>query len=243
MAELYKFTDGAQSVGFSPQLLSETWESLAYTATAVSRSSLSLSGNLVKSQVTFTFPSSVDFAKRRVFDLPSVHWYVQIYQDKVLLWTGRVINATLSGSKITILADSTEKTDSRNPTGARFTYHCWKNLYSLTCGANKAAAKTTMTLAVAPSGTTVTLPASQPLNLFSGGIIEKAGESRRIIRSAGTTLEISSPFISQTVDSVDLYPGCNLTSTDCQGKFANILNFGGFEHIPLTNPIERTGLL
>lgn len=240
MAELYLFTDGTQNIGFSPHLFSETWGGNLYTATAVSRSSLNLSGNLAKSQITFTFPNTNAFAKRRVFDLPGVGWDVRIYEDYVLQWSGRVIGATLAGTKITIVTDSSEKASSRNPTGARFALHCWKNLYSTTCGAVKANFKTT--LAVTVSGTIVTLPGVQDLNKFAGGVIEKAGESRRIIRNSGTTLEISTPFVSSASGSADLYLGCNLTSEECT-KFNNLVNFGGFEYIPILNPMERSGLL
>jgi hypothetical protein len=240
MAELYLFTDGTQNIGFSPHLFSETWEGTLYTATAVSRSSLNLSGNLAKSQITFTFPNTTEFAKRRVFDLPGEGWDVRIYEDKVLLWSGRVIGATLAGTKINIVTDSGEKASSRNPTGARFALHCWKNLYSTTCGAIKENFLTT--LAVTVSGTTVTLPGVQDLNKFAGGVMEKAGESRRIIRNSGTTLEISTPFVSSASGSADLYPGCALTSVDCT-KFNNLVNFGGFEYIPILNPTERSGLL
>lgn len=244
MAELYKFTDGHLSMGFSPQLFRETWEGVVYNPTPVSRSALSLSGNLVRSQVTFTFPSTDSFAKRRVFDLPGIGWKVQIYEDKVLLWTGRVISATLLGSKINILTDSTERSDLRSPTGARFAFHCWKTLYSETCGANKAGVVTNLTVTTLDKE--VILPADQILNNFAGGIIERnisgAIESRRIVRNAGNTLWISSPFTVDETGLANLYPGCNLTSSDCL-KFNNLDNFGGFEHIPLTNPMERTGLL
>ena len=240
MAELYLFTDGTQNIGFSPHLFSETWEGTLYTATAVSRSALNLSGNLVKSQITFTFPNTTEFAKRRVFDLPDVGWDVRIYENYVLLWSGRVIGATLAGTKIAIVTDSSEKASSRNPTGARFALHCWKNLYSPTCGAVKESFKTTLSVTV--SGTTVTLPEAQSFNKFAGGVIEKVGESRRIIRNSGITLEIATPFVSSASGSADLYPGCTLTSADCL-KFNNLVNFGGFEYIPILNPMERSGLL
>jgi hypothetical protein len=240
MTELYLFTDGQQTIGFSPHLFSETWDGILYTATAVSRSALNLSGNLVKSQVTFTFPNTNAFAKRRVFDLPDVGWDVKIYEDYVLQWSGRVIGATLAGTKINIVTDSSEKASSRNPTGARFALHCWKNLYSATCGIVKASFKTTLSVTV--SGTTITLPGVQDLNKFAGGVIEKDGESRRIVMNSGTTLEISTPFVSSAFGSADLYLGCNLTSVDCI-KFNNLVNFGGFEHIPILNPMERSGLL
>jgi hypothetical protein len=240
MTELYLFTDGTQNIGFSPHLFSETWGGTLYTATAVSRSALNLSGNLAKSQITFTFPNTNTFAKSRVFDLPDVGWDVKIYENHILQWSGRVIGATLAGTKITIVTDSSEKASSRNPTGARFALHCWKNLYSATCGVDKVNFKTTLSVTV--SGTTVTLPIPQALNIFTGGIIEKAGESRRIIRNSETILEISTPFVSSVPGNADLYLGCNLTSTDCI-KFNNLVNFGGFEYIPISNPMERSGLL
>ena len=240
MAELYLFTDGTQNIGFSPHLFSETWGGTLYTATAVSRSALNLSGNLAKSQITFTFPNTNVFAKRRTFDIPDIGWNVKIYQDYLHLWTGRVIGATLAGTKINIATDSTNRSISRNPTGARFALHCWKNLYSTTCGAVKANFKTTLSVSV--SGRVVTLSTAQDLNKFVGGIIEKGGESRRIIWNSGTSLEIATPFESPASGNADLYLGCNLTSIDCI-KFNNLVNFGGFEYIPFSNPMERSGLL
>lgn len=240
MAELYLFKSGSQSVGFSPGVFSESWLGVTYIAAAISRTSLNLSGNLAKSQITFTLPNTDTFARGRVFDLPDVGWDVEIYDNYLLLWSGRIIGATLAGTKITLVTDSSEKASSRNPTGARFAMHCWKNLYSATCGAVKTDFKTT--LAVTVSGTTVTLPGTEPLNKYAGGIIEKAGESRRIINNSGTTLKLATPFRDNTDGDADLYLGCNLTSKDCT-KFNNLVNFGGFEYMPLLNPMERSGLL
>ena len=251
MAELYKFTDGLQTVGFSPQLFTETWEDVVYTATAISRSTLTLAGNLVKSQVTFTFPSDNDFARQFIFTLPGEPWLVYIYEDKNPLWVGRVLTATISGAKINLVTDSTNRKQARNPAGARVALHCWKTLYSPPCGAVQSLHKTTESVTV--NGLTVTLPSAQPLNKYAGGIIEKAGESRRIIQNADFTLELSSPFSTAASEpgDADLYPGCDLTSTNCQSfltidnglQVSNGLNFGGFEHIPMSNPMERSGLL
>ena len=251
MAELYKFTDGLQIVGFSPQLFSEDWGGVTYTAVPISRSSITLAGNLIKSQVTFSFPSDSDFAKQFVFNLPGEPWTVSVYEDKVLLWLGRVITATISGAKISLVADSADRKQARNPSGARVALHCWKTLYSPSCGAVQSLHKETITVEI--NGLIVTLPASQPLNKFAGGIINKDGESRRITQNSDLTLELATPFseAASATGDADLYPGCNLTSTNC-GEFltiengvqvSNIVNFGGFEHIPMSNPMERSGLL
>lgn len=252
MTELYKFTDGAQTLGFTPHFYQETLDGIVYLPTAVTRSALSLAGNLVKSQVTFTFPSDNEFARRRVFDLPGVGWFVEIIEDETVAWKGRIIGATLSGSKISILADSTERADMRNPTGARFGLNCWKTLYSTTCGANKALSGTAVAI-TAISGLEVTLSTSLLVNLYTGGILEKVKlntlgqpektESRRIVGNINNTLTLVSPFESSAPGSAMLYLGCDLTSRDCLYKFNNIWNFGGFEFIPTKNPMERTGLL
>jgi hypothetical protein len=256
MAELYKFTDGVRSVGFSPHFRSESYLGVDYVATAVTRSALNLSGNLVKSQVTFTFPNTTEFAKRKVFDLPGEAWVVEILEDYEVFWTGRVIEATLNGSTISIVADSSEKSGARNPTGARFSPFCWKTLYSANCGVDKASVRTPLTVTI--TGTTVTLPTAQIFNAFAGGVLEiyggsSAEESRGITGNEGTSLTLSSPFeslASGTMLVAWLYPGCNLTWMNCfafnntgYGSRGNSANFGGFEFIPTSNPMERTGLI
>jgi Uncharacterized conserved protein len=37
-------------------------------------------------------------------------------------------------------------------------------------------------------------------------------------------------------DEVELYPGCRRTVEDCETKFSNKINFGGFPYIPNRNP-------
>jgi hypothetical protein len=38
-------------------------------------------------------------------------------------------------------------------------------------------------------------------------------------------------------DTITLFAGCNHTTGDCQNKFGNIANFGGFPRIPNRNPV------
>lgn len=40
----------------------------------------------------------------------------------------------------------------------------------------------------------------------------------------------------QVGDTLTLYAGCNHTTTDCQNKFGNLANFGGFAFVPNRNP-------
>lgn len=42
------------------------------------------------------------------------------------------------------------------------------------------------------------------------------------------------------IDWVYIYFGCNKTTDDCENKFDNINNFGGFPYIPINNPTSRS---
>ena len=55
------------------------------------------------------------------------------------------------------------------------------------------------------------------------------------------TLTLNLPFSDLTVgDTVKAFAGCNHTTEVCDGKFANLLNYGGFPFIPQKNPMDGT---
>lgn len=66
---------------------------------------------------------------------------------------------------------------------------------------------------------------------FAGGIPNQAGDrySHDVLLERGIE-EL------QVGDSVDIYPGCGHTMSDCKDKFDNLENYGGFPAIPRRNP-------
>lgn len=79
---------------------------------------------------------------------------------------------------------------------------------------------------------------------FNGGFIEYPLDSgmverRMIVTHAGTTcvlLGFPAELVSGAV--ITALPGCNRTISICESKFDNVVNFGGFPHIPGRNPFD-----
>jgi len=90
---------------------------------------------------------------------------------------------------------------------------------------------------------TVTEAALQGNGYYSGGIIQ-FGPAMAMIRShngtqllvLGNVPGLAAEIAANGSGDVKIAPGCNLAS-DCAGKFNNLLNFGGFEHLS-ENPFD-----
>jgi hypothetical protein len=71
-----------------------------------------------------------------------------------------------------------------------------------------------------------------------GDVVHVAtGERRYILRQAGTTLTLHSPFVGASPgDALDIFAGCDHSVATCRDKFANVTNFGG--HPEMTTSIN-----
>ena len=68
----------------------------------------------------------------------------------------------------------------------------------------------------------------------------RTGEKRTIIDNTNNVIRISYPFIDVVKgDTVELTQGCNhLRLGHCKTRFNNVVNYGGFDFVPLKNPFE-----
>lgn len=93
------------------------------------------------------------------------------------------------------------------------------------------------------SGSVVTIPgvSSFGANFFLGGYIacpvSTGTDYRMILEQTGDDLRILLPF-SEEADgkAVSVFAGCPHSVSACEAKFNNVVNFGGFPHIPTKNP-------
>lgn len=124
---------------------------------------------------------------------------------------------------------------------------CNHPLYGIRCGASRAAFKTTTTIVTGGAGVTSLIVASDggnPDDFFTAGEIVRVidGESRMIIDHTDDTVVITHPFKELDVgNTVELFAGCDHTLETCKTKFNLVVNFGGHNQIPDSNPFE-TGL-
>lgn len=164
-----------------------------------------------------------------------------------VIWMGRVLNVEWADSEATINHEPVSSSFARPGLRRLYSRVCPHVLYSTACGVAKATKKVTGAID-SVSGVTLSISecAAFADGYFAGGFIEwtnGAGniERRFITNHAGAAITLSMAFNGIGVGtSVDVYPGCDHTVSTCKNKFANLLNYGGFPHIPTKNPFDGT---
>jgi hypothetical protein len=131
----------------------------------------------------------------------------------------------------------------------RFTYQglCNYTLFDADCKVAEASFTHSL-LVTAVNGAVLTVSGAGALgaDYFENGFVPSGGEHRLIIAQGGAgnnNLTLLVPFKTSPLNqSLDFRAGCkHRLTTDCQTKFSNHLNFGGFAFVPTKNPFE-TGL-
>lgn len=92
------------------------------------------------------------------------------------------------------------------------------------------------------SGDTITVTGVAAFNaltdFFEAGFVEFNSDFRTVVAQSGDVLTLIAPFLTSPLGSnVIVRAGCkHRISTDCDSKFSNLDNFGGFPYVPKKNP-------
>lgn len=71
---------------------------------------------------------------------------------------------------------------------------------------------------------------------------DRTGEERTIFDNVANVLTITYPFKDLVIgDPMTLTLGCNNTLSICKARFDNVVHFGGFRYVPLTNIFVDNG--
>ena len=114
---------------------------------------------------------------------------------------------------------------------------CRHALYGAGCGVNINNHKFTASVtSISPNSTFAEVDADPALEngVLRGGILIWQGRYSMIEDNEGNILKLKENLVdlvnavSIESQSVEIAPGCRLTRADCNDKFENILNFGGF---------------
>lgn len=162
-------------------------------------------------------------------------------------WKGRLASIKPADDNLTLNFESVFTSLRRPGLRARFQRSCRHSLYAGGCNLDRSAYAFAGTID-AITGTTLTVPeaASEADGHFNGGMAEALdGTLSYILSHTANQIELQRVSYSTLTDfdvfgagvAVVLYPGCDHTRATCNAKFANILNYGGFDWIPLRNPL------
>lgn len=156
--------------------------------------------------------------------------------EVVPMFRGRVLSAQPTDEGLCILTCMTEIAALQiKGLSAVIQRPCRHVLYGRGCGLNLAGWQTPGTIAsINSNGLGLRIAGLTGEDYYRGGILQWGDRFEMILTHHGDALTLADD-IPQLVTAagagglvVLLAPGCNLTSSDCIGRFNNFLNFGGF---------------
>lgn len=157
------------------------------------------------------------------------------------IFVGMIKNVAWAGNQATVQCTGFEHFLKKQIPRERYQPSCNYFLYSDECGIDKTLFQTNTTLtAIDSSGMILTSTdfGLQSDNYFAWGYLVKGDYKRMIVEHAGNLVTMRYPIPNLTVgDAVTIYAGCNKKIETCNTKFDNILEFGGFNEVPLYNPV------
>ncbi len=165
-----------------------------------------------------------------------------------LVWRGRVLGPEWikdgEGLVCRLKCEPRSTQLGRGVLKLRTSVACNKQLYGITCRADRNAYRVTAT-ATAVSGHVITAQAfgELPDGWLAGGWLELANVPRRMILShTGGSVVLSGPVPGLNVgSSLVVFPGCDHLPDTCATKFENIENYGGKLFVPGRDP-HREGV-
>lgn len=253
--ELYDFARGSLHWRYTSSDQAVTFNTSTYDSALIKRGAIEATQELARSPVTLSTPR--DFAVADMFRIApptdvitlTITRYHAGDGEGVVVWMGRVLNVEWAGGEATIHCEPVVTSLNRNGLRRLYQRQCPHVLYSPACGVDATARRV---VAAVDSVVGIVLQISelsaQADGYYSGGFVEwetVSGifERRFITQHIGVSITLNQPFDGITIGTtVRVYPGCDHTTSTCNGKFANLPNYGGFPYIPIKNPFGGNGV-
>jgi uncharacterized phage protein (TIGR02218 family) len=247
----YRYTSASFFVSDS----TGTFEPVAITA-----SNITQTNELAKNGIKIELPRDNTVAQLFLGKVPEQTTSLTIFRthdaedasDQFVYWKGRVAAAQADGDSVTLECEDIFTSMQRPGLRARYQKGCRHALYSSACGVNindygdaseiSSQSGVILTVSINPDSTGGSV-IDRADGYYNGGIVELSdGSMRYIINHVGSQLTLISAFDDLEIDSLGvtctLYPGCAHNMSDCNLKFNNLDNYGGFPFIPGKNPFR-----
>lgn len=251
--ELYEFVQGATVWRYTSQAVDYDLGGEVYIATPIKRTAIEATQAVERSDIRVTVLRDNAAAARFIAVPPSNVMTLTVRRvhrgdaEVAVVWFGRVLNASWRDSECELMAEPV--VTSLRRVGLRRVYgrNCPHALYDLNCRADPALLRLTGTM-TAINGTVITVPgaSTKAPNALNGGFASwtasgGGSEQRMILSHTGDNVElIAEPFGLEVGALVNLHDGCLHTLGDCDARFSNSPNYGGFPWVPLKNPFGGT---
>ena len=249
--ELYTFTTGSTVVRYTSAEDTISILGNTYFSRPIRRTSPVVAQEDRRQTLEITIPANDVVATPYLGVPPSDKTEVEITSfhrtdtDLVTVWKGKVVGAGFinDGNICKMQTVTIESAMSRSIPRFKYQSQCNHVLYDGRCQVSKASFTYTGTVG-AVSGNTIEvvgLEASKGAGWAVGGYVQIVGSTDyRLVRvQSGDTLTIPLPFADSPSGAIaNVVAGCKHTTDDCENKFSNLINYGGFPHVPSKNPFQ-----
>lgn len=246
---LYAFVNGSTETLFTskrsamtvsaPGIIGTSW-----TPSAVKHGKIADNTEAYRAELTLQFPLSDTFARTFLGGLSFRATRITIFkgyendpdEELIVVYKGEVINVQPdeNGTLRLICMTDLAKIQNRG-LAAVIQRPCRHVLYGTKCGVDRTDFEVTDTVdSVSDAGRVLFVSAAgaAAANYYRGGVIDWDGRLEMILKHAGSVLTLAAPLTGiASSDTVKIYPGCDLTTTTCAGRFSNLDNHGGFPFI------------
>lgn len=262
--ELYQFTLGSSHLRLTSSendvIIPSTLET--FIAQAVTRTNLVQESSDPGSQkLSVRMPASNPFVQQYLSIAPGQRATLTIYRihradlggsdERQTIFKGSIRNVAFAeDGRIAVLTVLPVTAAYSKPTPRR-TYQglCSHMLYDARCTIDRDDPNFRHDGTVtAVSGDTITVSGASAFSgafadFFVAGYLEIDGDFRTVVAQSGDVLTIVVPFLESPLGkAVIARAGCKQRALeDCEDKFNNLDNFGGFPYVPKSNPFE-TGI-
>lgn len=249
VTELYKFSHGSEV--FCYAATSEKtylFNKHSYAPEYIVRTQMHYSSDFAKDSLTVTVPATNAVASIFMAGTPEHQLGLTVYRggyhagEFIPIWIGDVVGANFNYNDDTYSCDLSCETAAarmeRRGLPRCYQLSCPYALYDAHCGVVRHD-YTIVDKVYSTSGFDVQVMGSYADDYFAGGQIVLIDDSRRYITgNKGNVLTLDRIIPLVTNVDVLLQPGCDKSRTTCAEKFDNVLNYGGFPWLPVTDPFR-----
>ncbi len=211
----------------------------------ISDDGIRMTGEASADAMEITLPAALPVVLLFRVTPPSEELFVTVFDydavtgDADVAWVGSISAAKFEGSGAAkLVCHSLSASMARDGLRLGYERSCPHSVYDGACGVNKALYALPVVV-TGLTGTSLSYNASAvpDQSIYSYGAaawtVDGAVEMRGIEVAADSWVQLVGGTYGLAVgDSITLYPGCDGLRSTCNNRFGNLLNHGGFPHMP-----------
>lgn len=249
--ECYKFsgTFGVRRYTTKSTEVTLTGDAEPYLPLNISRDAIRVTSDIESLEtVDITVPAGCDIARLCAYERSPRDTIVEIVRsyredgggDYRREWYGKVLSSNTRGNYTIIETGNLMQANlAAGMSLAYYNRNCNHVLYDARCKVDRAAFTTTAVVTKVRLTKINVDNDNNADNTLLGGTIRntRTGEEQTILENVNNEIAVGYAFFDLIEgDTVELTHGCKHNHADCKTKFNNTQNYGGFLHIPNSNP-------